>query len=203
MRKLSFTLLSMVFFCSVVFSQIATKDFQDAEVVWYGLDFTQARLVGSAGFTDPETIRNNFFDSWNSVIITEAEKYDLKGTFKKPELKIDVEMIKELNKKVDYNTLVLDKSYTITKEDVEKAVKQYKTEQKTGYGIIFVVESFDKTQEKAFVWATIFDAATKKVVVTERLAETPKGFGLRNFWAGAIYGMLETIKKTKIKSWVN
>jgi hypothetical protein len=125
----------------------------------------------------------------------------VKGAFKKSDLKYDIEMVKALNKNVDYNTLVQDKVHTITKENVEKAVSQYNPEQKSGYGIVFVVESFDKMQEKAFIWVTVFDVVTKKVLVTERIEAQPKGFGLRNFWGGAIYEVINTIKKVKYKSW--
>ena len=186
---------------AVVFSQLTQKDFNAAEVVWYGLDFTQAKLVGSAGFTNPEHIRNDFFDSWNSLIMMEASKYDLKGAFRKSGLKYDLEMIKSLNKNVDYTELVQDKTHSIKKEDVENAVKQYALDQKEGYGISFVVESYDKIQEKAFVWVTIFDAATKNVLVTERMEGKPSGFGLRNYWSGAIYRIITEINKVKYKSW--
>ena len=201
MKKLMPLLLIVVFFTCSIFSQVPAKDFNEAEVFWYGLDFSQAKLVGSAGFTDPEAIRNDFFEKWNSLILVEADKYDLKGAFKKPALKYDAEMIKAINMKVDHHALVQDKSHAITKEDVENAVKQYNTDQKEGYGLVFVVESFDKIQEKAFVWVTVFDVSNKKILITERMEGEPRGFGLRNYWAGAIYEIITDIRKVKYKSW--
>src|SRR5436309_251535 len=98
MKRYLITTGLFLLFSLPVFSQISVKDFQNAEAVWYGLDFTQARLIGSLGFQEPEKIRNDFFDSWNSLLLVESDKYDLKGAFRKPSLKYDAEMIKALNK---------------------------------------------------------------------------------------------------------
>lgn len=194
-------MLAALLLAVVVQAQVSLSDFQKAKVVWYGLDFTQAKLVGSEGFSDPEAIRNDYFQKWNGLVVTEADKYDVKGTYNKSEMSVDLEPVNVLNSKVDYNTLVTNTTHTITKEDVQKAVNAYNTQQTEGYGICFIVESFDKMQEKGFVWATVFDAKTKKVLVTERLSGDASGFGFRNYWAGAIYDILKTIKSKKFKSW--
>lgn len=183
------------------FAQIPAAEFQKAKVVWYGLDFTKARMIGSEGFTDPQAIQRDYFQKWNGLIVTEADKYDIKGAFKKDNIDINLDPVNALNAKVDASTLVINKSYGITKEDVQNAVSAYKTDQPDGYGICFVVESFDKMQENAFVWVTVFDAKTKKVVVTERLSGKANGFGFRNYWAGAIDELLKSITSKKLKAW--
>lgn len=202
MKRITTFFAAIVAFTINIQAQVAKADFDKAEVVWYGLDFTQAKMVGSAGFTQPEVIRNDYFEKWNSLVLVEADKYNIKGALQKSDMKYDVEMIKPLNSNVDYTKLVQDKTHTLTKEDVEKAVKRYKTDQTSGYGVVFVVESFDKIQEKGFVWATIFDAKTKKVLVTEKLEAAPGGFGLRNYWASVIAKVIITIKNVKYKSWI-
>lgn len=185
-----------------MYAQVSLSDFQKAKVVWYGLNFTQAKLVGSEGFTNPEVIRNDYFEKWNGLVVTEGDKYDIKGAFNKSDMSIDLEPVNTANAKVDYNTLVTNTTLTITKEDVQKAVKAMKTNQADGYGICFVVESFDKMQEKGFVWVTIFDAKTKNVLVAERLSGDAGGFGLRNYWAASVYNVIKTIKSKKYKSWI-
>lgn len=202
MKTVFLTLLTAIISLHT-FGQISKADFANAEVVWYGLDFTQAKLIGSEGFTNPEVIRNDYFEKWNGLFMTEADKYDVKGAFKKANISLNLEVVKPLNQKVDYTTLVIDKPHTITKEDVQKAVKAYKLEQKSGYGISFVVESFDKSTEEASIWVTIFDAKTKEVLVTEKVTGKAGGFGIRNYWAAAVYNVLKTVKDKKIKSWVH
>lgn len=200
MKRIVLTFALFVFSLAA-FSQITEENFQKAEVVWYGLDFSKAKLIGSEGFENPELIRNDFFEKWNVIIINEADKYDLKGAFRKSDLKFDLEMIEDFNRDVAFQELVVNKSYTITKDDVSAAVKKYKTDQKSGYGIVFVVESFDKISEKAAVWVTIFDASNKKVLIAEKMEAEPSGFGLRNYWSGAIYEIIKDIKEIKYKSW--
>ena len=161
------------------------------EIVWYGLDFSYARLVGSAGFTDPQDIQNRLFDSWNQLIVIEADKYDLKKTFNKKEVIVDLTITEKRNAKVDAKELVINKDYTIEGDQVKKIIKEYKTEQKSGVGLAFVVESFDKLKETGSVYVTFFDIATKKVLLMERISAKPRGFGVRNYWAGSIHGILK------------
>lgn len=201
MKKSISLLVAYLVMSANTYAQIPLADFQKAKVVWYGLDFSKAKMVGSEGFTDPQAIQRDYFNKWNGLIVTEADKYDIKGTFKKDNIDINLDPVNTLNAKVDAGTLVINKSYAITKEDVQKAVSAYQIDQKEGYGICFVVESFDKMQEHAFVWVTVFDAKTKKVVITERIDGKANGFGFRNYWAGAIDEILKSIKSKKLKAW--
>ena len=48
------------------------KKIEDAEtIVWAGVDFSKAKIIGSIGFTDPVDINNRFLSDWNQLIIME------------------------------------------------------------------------------------------------------------------------------------
>lgn len=202
MKNSVLMLLVAVMSCVAAQAQIPLANFQKAKVMWYGLNFTQAKLVGSEGFTDAEVIRNDYFQKWNGLVVTEGDKYDVKGAFNKSDMTVDLEAVNTLNAKVDYTTLVTNTTHIIDKEDVQKAVSAMKIGQTEGYGICFVVESFDKMQEKGFIWVAIFDAKTKSILVTERISGDAGGFGLRNYWAASVYNVIKTIKAKKYKSWI-
>ena len=68
-------ILSFLVVKSVSFSQSTT------DVVWFGIDFTQARLVGSEGFTDVQKIKDYYFNEWNNVVVTESDKYNIQKYF--------------------------------------------------------------------------------------------------------------------------
>lgn len=189
---MGFALLSFV----VGYSQIPKSDFQKAEVVWYGLDFTQCKLVGSTGFTNPQAIHDSFFHSWNSLLLSEADKYNLKEAFKKPDIKYDIEMMKERNLTVEVTTLVQEKEHSISKEQAANAIATYNIQQQSGYGVVFVIESFNKYAERGSMWVVVFEAATKKPLITERFESKPGGFGLRNYWAATVHN---TIKQARDK----
>ena len=42
---------------------------------------------------------------------------------------------------------------------------------------------------------------SKEVLFTERLTAPPSGFGMRNFWAGSVNGVLAKIKKKEFENW--
>jgi hypothetical protein len=63
------------------------------------------------------------------------------------------------------------------------------------------VESFDKTGEQASMYVTFINLSSKKVLMTERLTAEPTGFGLRNYWAGAVYSMYKQISKKELRNW--
>ena len=49
-------------------AQYTTADvFKVDEITFYGLDFSNIKLVGSDGFTDPWDIKNRLFNSWNML----------------------------------------------------------------------------------------------------------------------------------------
>ena len=171
-------------------------------VVWFGLDFTQANLVGHDGFTNPDDIVNRFWDSWNNLMIDEADKYDVPGQFMKSAGKHDLTTVRERNATIGAEGLVKDAPHEISKADVEAVVATYSsTEYPEGVGILYVVENFNKPKEEATIWVTAFDIASHEVLKTKRFRGEPRGFGLRNYWAGAILDVMEQMGKD-YKRWL-
>jgi len=59
----------------VTFSQSLNKSEIPDTLVWFGLDFSRAKLVGTSDdFTDINKITSLHFQSMNDVIITENKK---------------------------------------------------------------------------------------------------------------------------------
>lgn len=177
-------ILSFLVVKSVSFSQSTT------DVVWFGIDFTQARLVGSEGFTDVQKIKDYYFNEWNNVVVTESDKYNIQKYFGKTTVNRDLTIAERRNKTVSTANLVTNNSYTLDRSIVDKVIKDYKSKQ-TGVGLVFIVESFDKTKEKAFVYVTMFDIATKKIIKCEKVEGSAVGFGFRNYWLGAIANVMK------------
>jgi hypothetical protein len=51
-------------------TQIGNAKIQRANaIVWFGVDFTQAYLVGREGFTNPDEIVRVYWNSWNDLMI--------------------------------------------------------------------------------------------------------------------------------------
>ena len=158
------------------------------EITWFGLDFSKAKMVGSVGFTDPSQIQSYYLDQWNSVIVAEADKYNIAKYYKRPTVKNNLDVAKARNSKVVASTLVTDNTYTLS--EAQSIIKSYKGKG-TGSGLLFVVESFSKTAEQATVYVILFDIASGKVNSIKKQTGKASGFGFRNYWLGAITNVMK------------
>ncbi|MCE6992549.1 hypothetical protein [Dyadobacter sp. CY323] len=173
------------------------------KLVFLGLDFTQAKYIGTVGFTDPSAIQNQHIVSWNNLIEMEPKKFSLQKAFN---LKDDqyaskvADMIK-FNKAASVADNIIDSEYSITEDQVKKSVSKYALSETDGVGLVYVVESLNKTAEKLIVWATFIDLKTKKVLYTEKVEGKAGGFGFRNYWAGGVYKINQEIDSKLYKKW--
>lgn len=178
----------------VVNAQMTMKDFmeENCDVVWFGLDFSQARLIGSEGFNDPVAIKEEYFAKWNHLMISEGDKYEWGRALQVSDLKYDYGVVDVVNDQVKVKSLVINKSYSLSEGAIENCVRQYKIDDYTkGIGVVIVVESFDKIREQGFGYLTFFDIGSKRVLYHHKLIGEAGGFGFRNYWAGAIYNWLK------------
>ena len=210
MKKTALLLLT-VCASSFSFAQNTAKDvFIKDEIVWFGLDFSKARLIGQfdqgAGAA-PATggdIKNKYVSGWNGVVVNETEKYDLKKTFRKTNVFKDLSVVDKSNAKIDPDNIITYNDYKFTNADavIEEIIKGYeKGEKAEGIGVVFIVEYFSKGEKDASVYVTFFDIASKKVLFREHMIGKAGGFGLRNYWAKCFLEILKQIDSSTYKAW--
>ena len=192
-------------------SQNTVKDlFQAKEIVWYGLNFTEARMVGSfdqafgAGEASASEIKNKWMSAWNGLIIAEPQNYKLKEAFEKESVYFDIGPAEKANQSIKTGELMSANAFSFA--DPQKSVKNALTrmnggEKSAGIAATFVVESFNKTTDEATVYAVVFDIKTKAVLISEKISGKPTGIGLRNFWAGAMKQVIKQIQKSYYPKW--
>jgi len=190
MKKLVFFVFTL-FLAAEASAQYTMPDLFSgkAKVVFLGLDFTQAKYIGRIGFTDPEAIKSQHIVSWNNLIEAEPKKFSLEKPLKLKDGQYTAkvtDMIK-LNKSVNVEGNIIDDEYTITEDMVKKSVAKYSLSEKDGIGVVYVIESLNKTAEKLYAWVTFIDLSSKKVLYTEKVEGKAGGFGFRNYWAGGVY----------------
>jgi hypothetical protein len=210
MKKLTILVL-FISACSMTYAQNTAKDvFTKDEIVWYGLDFSKAKMIGKfdqgagAAPASGTEIKNKYFSSWNEVVVTETKKYDFKKAFRKTSVYKDLSVVEKSNAKVDADELMTYNDYKFQTPDatVDGIIKSYgKGEKSEGIGLVFIVESFNKGEQYASVYVTFFDIATKTVLFKERMQGKAGGFGIRNYWAKAVYSILTEIDDSAYKSW--
>lgn len=183
-------------------AQNTTADiFKADQVTWYGLDFSNVKLVGSIGFTNPSDIKHRIFKSWNGLFLSEPEKYNVAKFFHLNSVKHDLTIVSERNELPHVDELVIESSYSFDREKVKSIIAEYNTDGNAGIGLVFIMESFNKYDELGHMWVTFFDISTKEVLHTERFSGKPGGFGLRNYWAKSYYNVMRYIDKSAAKRW--
>ncbi|KAA0988968.1 hypothetical protein [Dyadobacter aurulentus] len=172
-------------------------------LVFLGLDFTQAKYVGGAGFTDPAAIQNQHMVSWNNLIEMEPKKFSLQKAFNLNDDRYvsKVGDMVKLNKSVNVAENITETEHTITEDQAKKSVAKYDLSETDGVGLVYVVESLSKTAERMSAWVTFIDLKTKKVLYTERVEGKAGGFGFRNYWAGGVYKINQEIDSKLYKKW--
>ncbi len=182
------------------------KDFfksTDTKTTWLGLDFSDLRVFGDSD-ADVNAIKDQYFGSINDLVLNEPDKYYVAKAFERSNLVFDLTEVTRLNAAVDPDKLIVLKSEEasqVTPERVQELVNAYQLTDKTGYGIVFIMEGFNKSKKKATMYVTIIDMASKKVLLTKRMEGKAAGFGYRNYWARTVYEVLKSINKSEYNKW--
>jgi hypothetical protein len=179
----------------------------DVSISWLGLDFSHAKMIGDfsqfkeAGGQSAGDIKNRFYPAWNKLFVNEQKKYDVNEMLHKEDIVYEIDMILGLNAKIPVEDIEATNTPNYKSEDIAGFVKAYNTNGKNGIGVVFVVESFNKGAEQSIIHFVAMNMATKEILLQERLVGKPRGFGLRNYWAGSIYGIMNDIRDTQYKAW--
>jgi len=201
----------ILFFSISLFSlQISAQDSENGnllhdynDVMWCGIDFSKSKMIGSEGFTNAYNVVDRFFGSWNNLILQESDKYNIVEFYEKKTRLIDLTVVKQRNEAVDPNKLVIDKTTIdpLTETDIQEVVDGYEEiEPGEGLGLLYIVEYFNKLENRALIHVVFFDTRSLEILWTEKYRTKPGGFGLRNYWARSILDTMEESGKDFTKS---
>jgi hypothetical protein len=197
--------LLSIFFVAPAIGQDKADIFNPStEITWLGLDFTGAKFIGDRERLGSESDIRHLIDAINDLMIKEADKYNVAAAIQKKKVENAIEVTNEHNAELDVLTLISSdgKDHVhLNPSEVEGIISSYDFKGKSGIGLMFNVESLNKLIEEGSFWVTFMNLSTKEVLFTERLTAPPSGFGMRNFWAGSVNGVLAKIKKKEFENW--
>lgn len=120
-----------------VFAQFTAKDvFSSKTIVWYGLNFSEAKMVGQfdqamgAGPASGSDIKNKWIPQWNSLIMTEQKNFKIKEAFQKDEVFYDITPTEKQNQNINSDDLMSFNTYTF--KDAQKTAKEIVSKLKGG-----------------------------------------------------------------------
>ncbi|HEY9006235.1 hypothetical protein [Ohtaekwangia sp.] len=204
MKQLN-ALIILLLVASITLAQDRSDVFkEDAKITWLGLDFSNAKLIGDREKLGSESDIRHLIEAWNNLIVSEGDKFDVAAAIDKKKIEKNIQPTLDHNATLDVLSMLsnAEKDYIhLNRDGVAEIVASYDFKGVSGIGLMFNIESFSKMNEEASMWVTFINIDTKEVLFSERVVAEPRGFGMRNFWAGAIFGALERIKKKEYSMW--
>jgi hypothetical protein len=199
LKRITSLILFSIAICS--HAQNPKQIFEAEKLVWFGLDFTKTKFIEVKDVPATE-LKSKYFDEWNNAVMYEHDKFYLESFFRKLNVYYDITIATRRNETVNPANIVTTESTQITRSTIDEIISDYTgSQRKEGVGIVFIVEYFNKKTENAIAYATFFDIATQKVLLSKAVSGKPGGRGLKNFWANAIAGMMQSIDKTQYDLW--
>ena len=174
------------------------------EITWLGLDFSGAKFIGDRERLGSESDIRRLIDAINELMIKEADKYNVAAALQKKSVENAIEVTTEHNAELDVLAMISPEGKDhihLNPSEVEGIISSYDFKGKSGIGLMFNVESLNKLIEEGSFWVTFVNMGSKEVLFTERVTSPPSGFGMRNFWAGSVNGVLAKIKKKEFENW--
>lgn len=181
MKKILF--FAMLLSVTMCFAQ-KTKD--KTKVYFYGVDFSDVNVVGA---TESESNFINAFEGINGLFITEPKKYDIAKFLNLDVLSTDCKIANE-------ELAILKDTNFINKEseeiDIPAIIAKYPSNEH--FGLVIIAKELNKPYNKGTFIAVIYDGTTHQILSSREFSGKAKGFGLRNYWAGALYSGLKKVK---------
>jgi hypothetical protein len=207
---IKYILFALALIASTIGTSQSTEDVfksGDYDFHWLGIDYSHVSLVGdfsefaAAGNRSAVQIQKTYFPKWNYLIISEPDKYDIRGMMRKSGMKNSIEMIMKKNAAAAVDDMETYEPRSFTEEEVVEYCKEYDSTGMTGIGFVLMAESMNKFSRQAVYHLVAIDMSNNHVLLQKRLDGKPMGFGLRNYWAGSIYSVIKQIKSSEYMYW--
>lgn len=203
------TLFSFLFVFLLTTGTLCAQDRSDVfrpevKITWLGFDFSDAKFIGDRERLGSESDIRHLLEAWNDLVLTERDKYDIADAIGRDAVLTSTNVTKDHNEELDVLGMIsnAEKDYLhLSREGVGKIVSTYDYKKNTGIGLMFNIESFSKLNGEASLWVTFVDMKSRQILFTEHMTEVPSGLGVRNHWAGALYGVLKKMKKKEFEMW--
>jgi hypothetical protein len=173
-------------------------------VTWLGLDFSALKLIKTDEVVTDRELQTKYFPGWNDLILNEPKKFDIAKAIDRISVENDLAAVTAVNEKAKPEFITDDSQefQHLDNAKVKQMVKKYNLKGKSGIGLVFIVESMDKTRKAASVWVTFINMSTKEVLLSHPVTGESGGFGFRNYWAGSFNKILKAMP-ANMRKWKN
>lgn len=167
-------LLALWLLMAVASQAQSLKEVENAETLtWYGIDFTQARFQNFGAYMNDATVKKNL-PLWTMTPFGGDDLSRFKKKYSKKELLIENKQAATRNTGVNYDNHLSSDPHELDTEKIKAIVAEYDI-QGNGYGLLFIVESFQNIGKKGSIWYAYINKADKSIIAAEKV--TTETFG--------------------------
>lgn len=171
MKKL-LTTLSLLCVMQMTNAQTMQDVANSSTLKWYGIDYSEAHFLNFGAYLSDKVVRTNM-PRWSFDPFGGDYHKEWKKKYKKETLDADTNPTRKRNQDADFDAHMGTEPFEMSEEDVKKLVASYDDIEGTGYGLMYVVESFNNVGKVSNIWAVVFNEKDRTVINATRYeAET-------------------------------
>lgn len=189
MRYRIYLTVFFIFIALKANSQTIMDVARSKEITWYGIDFSKAKFIGFEKEITPSLLKDELIPQW--ARLTEETNFDAK--YKTKVTKVSDTAVKR-NIAVNKENLMTGNFYEIHPDSITAVLSNYKITG-TGYGFIYIVESFEKTTDKVYIYVCFFNEIDKKIISMRRYIGKASGAKILERYKVAIFSIIISSSK--------
>lgn len=172
--KKQFVIILALICCSLFTNAQSLKAMAESETMtWYGIDFTVARFQNFGAYLSDKTVKTGL-PRWSMHPFGADDLATFKKKYKKEKITVADAQAATRNKEQDYTGHMTTSEYELNMDSLKNVIAAYEMKG-TGYGLLFIVESFEYTKKKTNIWAVYINEADKTVIDAKKV--TKETFG--------------------------
>lgn len=194
--KIQLLIITLSFLNLFANSQTIMDVARSNNITFYGIDFSNAKFSDFERYIKGTDTKENFATTLKESYITYWSNYTAKANFQKyyKQIKINPEISQseKRNELINKNDMLTNTYYEISPEKIKSIISEYNISG-SGYGLLYIVESFDNYAQKIYIHVCYIKQSDKSIIATRRYIGRTDGKGIENFYA---YGITHIIKQS-------
>jgi hypothetical protein len=156
------------------------------ELIFYGLDFSNFRLVEPDRINEGVEIKNSQIPGWNSFLLNEVSMNKLAKWLKKTKVIYNPVAVTISNSRISEKEVVARLPFHSDLSDIQNTISSYEkpTTTNSKIGMVVSVEYFQRKPKEASAYVIFFDISNGDIILSERIVTKfcAEGRGLTEFW---------------------
>ncbi len=170
-----------------VYGDRGNEIFYRQDLVFYGFDMTYLKLSNASKIGHSVEIVQNYYEAWNNELSNHLLPVaDIRHWMNKGSMFVGQSVFPNY-RFMDFQDFVVAGNFCIPFEDLKKIVKSYVLSEKSGVGMVIVLENFNKEREYSLIWVTFFDIATREIMFAAEVSGKAGGAGMTKHWAEGVH----------------